>query len=383
MRIQVSTDLLQQKIGVLNHVISSKNHLPILLNILLETQKKEVKLSATDLEIGIQIILPATIEEEGGITIPARAFIELITNLPSETITLFSNGETLEVISKKTSSLFQTIPKEEYPELFKEKGEILAEFYSEEFKNDLTSVIFAASLDVMRPALSGVYLKQENKKGYDFLLVATDGYRLSLKQHKREKKGGEEVQKDFKDEEEKGKTLVIPVKVFKELVGTKGTGEKTKLYVSHQQNQVIFEQEDIVIIGRLLEEAFPNYEKILPSEHSVHVAFEREELQKAVKICSIFARDSANIVRLSVRKESIVVSSNTPSVGKNTVAVDAKVTGEENEIAFNARYLLDFLGTIEANELFFEMTGPLNPGVFKIKDDPSFLHLIMPIRVQG
>ena len=102
-----------------------------------------------------------------------------------------------------------------------------------------------------------------------------------------------------------------------------------------------------------------------------------------MKICSIFARDSANIIKLSIRKEAIIVSSQTPSLGENTVDVEAKMTGEENEIAFNAKYLLDVLSHLEPEELTFEMSGPLNPGVFRIKDDASFLHLIMPIRIQA
>ncbi len=109
---------------------------------------------------------------------------------------------------------------------------------------------------------------------------------------------------------------------------------------------------------------------------------DREELLKAVKICSIFARESANIIKFSLKEEKIVVSSQTPSLGENTVDVAATLNGEENEIAFNARYLLEVLTILDEEELIFEMTGPLNPGVFKIKSDPSFLHLIMPIRLQ-
>ena len=153
--------------------------------------------------------------------------------------------------------------------------------------------------------------------------------------------------------------------------------------VSEKTNQIIFTQGETILVGRLIEAEYPPFEKILPTEHSTSAVFEREGLLNAVKICSVFARDTANIVKLSFGKNKIIVSANTPSVGENKADVEAKIEGEENEIAFNARYLLDLLGNVNEEELIFEMTGPLNPGVFKIKDNPYFLHLIMPIRVQG
>ena len=135
-------------------------------------------------------------------------------------------------------------------------------------------------------------------------------------------------------------------------------------------------------MGRLIEAEFPNYEKIIPTDFSTKTVFEKESLQKAIKTSYVFARQTASILKLSIKKDKIVVSANAPSVGSNTIEVDAKTTGEENEIAFNARYLLDLLSNIDADEMSYEMTGPLNPGVFKIVGDTSFLHLIMPIRVQ-
>ena len=141
--------------------------------------------------------------------------------------------------------------------------------------------------------------------------------------------------------------------------------------------------------GRLIEAEFPNYEKIIPSDFSTRVVTDREEFQKAVKTCSVFAREAANIVKLSLEKGSsskagkIVVSASAPSLGETSIDVEAVIEGEENEIAFNARYLLEFLGSVNPEKIIFEMTGPLTPGVFKLDDDKDFLHIIMPIRVQG
>jgi DNA polymerase III subunit beta len=368
MKFTLLTPNLQQKLSFLNKAISTKNQLPILLNILIETQENTVKLSATDLEIGIEITCPATIEVEGKTTVPARLFTELITSLTDESITMESQENKLEVSTKRTKSIFQTVSSEEFPRLYDSKGEKLALLSGKDIKREFSSVVFSASQESTRPALSGVLVRKEAQ---GFLLVATDGYRLSLRHYK--------VTETRSDNE----SFIIPARVFRELLSIKENDSDITMFVSKEQSQVMFEQGDTLLVGRLIEAEFPNFEKIIPSDFSVNVSFDREELLKAVKICSVFARDSANIIKLSLAKDHITVSSGTSSVGENKVNIDAQLSGEENEIAFNSRYLLDVLGNVEEKELTFDMIGPLNPGVFKIKNDESFLHLIMPIRVQG
>lgn len=369
MKITLKTFNLQNKLSFINHAVSSKSQLPILLSILLETKDKKLKISSTDLEIGIEVYTHVEIEEEGSVTIPAKTFIELISSISEEEITLQTEKENLLVTTKKTKTTFQTIKSDEFPKLYKEKGEKIASLIEEEVKKDFSLITFASSLDSTRPALSGVLVKNEEE---GFLLVATDGYRLSLKHHK------------TKEKESKNKTqLIIPARVFRELMSIKEESQDIDIYASNENSQVLFSQGETVLVGRLIEGTFPSYEKIIPTDFSSQIEFDREEMQKAVKICSIFARDSANIIKFALRKNHIVVSSQSAQVGENTVTVDALLKGEENEIAFNARYLQELLSNVTDREIVFEMTGPLNPGVFKIKDDNSFLHLIMPVRVQG
>lgn len=372
MKVTVLAETLQKKLGYLNHAISSRSDLPILLNLLLEAQNGVLRISSTDLEIGIQSQISAEIEEEGAITVPAKTFTELINSLSNEKITLVMNENSLLVQSKKTKSAFQTIQATEFPKLFEEKGDVIAKVKFSELKHDTSMVVFSASTDSARPALSGILIKKE---GSGFLFVGTDGYRLSLKHHI---VPGEAVTSGTEEQ-----ALLVPARVMREVLALKEEGDEMGMYVSKESNQVIFEQGETLLIGRLIQAEFPNYERIIPSDHNSRTFFDREELLKAVKICSIFAREAANIIQLSLKKDKIIVSSQTPSLGENSVEVEANLTGEENDIAFNARYLLDILSGIPQAELSFEMTGPLNPGVFKLKDDASFLHLIMPIRVQG
>lgn len=366
MKIEILTSNLQGKLSFLNHAISARSQLPVLLNLLIETKDGKLKLGSTDLEIGIEINITATIIEEGGVTVPARTFTELINSLSDTTVTLQTTGNSLEVISKKTKSTFQTISKDDFPKLYDEPGELTAVMQEPDLRKAFSTVVFSASTDTTRPALSGVLVKREAE---GFLLVATDGFRLSLR-HFKLPNTGDNLQRSF----------IVPARVFRELLSIKEDKKEVEMFISEGNNQILFQQGETRLIGRLIEAEFPNFEKIIPSDFSLSISFDREELLKAVKICSIFARDTANIVKLNLQKDHITISSSTTPSGGNTVDVDAKLTGEENEIAFNARYLLDLLSNLTEDELVFDMIGPLNPGVFKIKNDASFLHLIMPIR---
>jgi DNA polymerase-3 subunit beta len=368
MKVEITVNNLVNKLQFLNHAISTKSQLPILLNLLIETRDGKLRISATDLEIGIETNIAATIVEEGSITVPARTFTELIGSLSDTTVTLQTSENTLDVISKKSKSVFQTVPATDFPKLYDGKGEGVARLNDKELRSNLSSVVFSASADTTRPALSGVLVRPEEG---GFLLVATNGFRLSLQHYKASKiAANANSQKSF----------IVPARVFKELLSIKEEVREVEMYVAEASNQVCFKQGETLLIGRLIEAEFPNFEKIIPTDFSLSVIFDREEMLDAVKICSIFARDSANIVKFHLEKDHITVSSQSPSVGENTVDVDAHLTGEENEIAFNAKYLLDLLNNLTEDSLTFEMIGPLNPGVFRIKGDDSFLHLIMPIR---
>lgn len=370
MKVTFLSSNLAAKLSLLNHAVSQRGQLPILSNLFLEAKNGKFFLSATDLEIGIQTSIPANVEKEGKITTPARNFSELISDLTEEKITLVLEDQNLKLSTPKVKTTFQTISAEEFPKLYEEKGEEVAQIQRNILEKTLGRVVFAASLDISRPNLSGVLLKKE--KG-DYLAVATDGYRLSLQKNIliTEKQTGEKPD------------LLIPARLLKEIILLKEEGNVLKMFVFAKNNQVIFNQSETSIIGRLIEAQYPDYEKIIPKKYETKATFQREDLQNAVKICSVFARETANVVKMTIEKDKIIVSANSPSVGENTVELEAKVEGEGNEIAFNARYLSEVLSNIEEEMMNFEMEGPFNAGVFKIAGDNSFLHLIMPIRVQG
>ncbi len=373
MKIFFLSENLEKKIAFVNHAVSNRSQLPVLLNFLLVAKKGKLFISATDLEIGIETSIPANIEEEGGTTVPAKLFFDLLTNIPRGKITLYTEEKNIVLKSEKTKTIFQTISQEEFPKIYEEKGGRRAVINKKTIEGDFAGVVFAASGDSGRPALSGVLMKKEEDEEGGFVLVATDGYRLSLKKGV----GGGTVGPPAKEA-----PLIIPSRIIRELVSAKEDGS-VEFFVSSKNNQIVFSWNETVLVGRLIEAEFPNYEKIIPVDFSTRVVVKKNEIQSAVKTCSVFARESANIIKVSVKKDRVTISASAPSLGESAMDVDATVEGEENEIAFNARYLLELFSNIDEEEIIFEMTGPLNPGVFKIKGDDTFLHIIMPIRVQG
>lgn len=367
MKITFLSNNLQNKISFLNHAVSARGQLPILSNFLLEAKKGKLTISATDLEIGISSSLPVNIEKEGSITIPAKNFSDLLTNIINQKITLTLTGETLNLSGEKIKASFQTMPAEDFPKLYEEKGEEIVVIKKIDIEKYISRIAFSAAIDSSRPALSGVLLDKDKEQA---ILVATDGYRLSLQKNV------------FKTKEGLRKPLIVPARIVKELLSIKEEGEEIGIFVSEKNNQVIFLQNETMLVGRLIEAEYPDYEKIIPTEFATKIEVDKEALQNAIRICSVFARETANIVKFTIENSKVIVSANSPSVGEDTVELDAKTSGEENEIAFNAKYLLDILSAVNEENLIFEMNGPLNPGVFKIKGDDTFLHLIMPIRVQ-
>lgn len=360
-------DNLLGKLSFLNQAVSVRAQLPILSGFLLEAEKGKLKITATDLEIGISVSIPASVEEEGKIVVPAKPFSELMTTLQEEKITIERKEKTISVFGKKTKANLLSLDEVEFPNILEDKGEKAATIKKDSVVGDFSKVAFAAALDTGRPAFSGILLKGE-KEGV--LIVATDSHRLSKK-----------ISSGARSTRPFNKPILVPSRTIKALLINK-SDEDVDMYVSEKNNQIIFYQGDTVLVGRLIDAEYPEFEKIIPTDSSTRTEFDRQEMQNALKTAEIFARDNANIIRISIRKSYVSVFGKSSSLGENEIQVQAKTTGEENEIAFNGRYLLDLLQNIEEETMVFEMTGPLNPGVFKIAGDNSFIHLIMPIRVK-
>lgn len=379
MRIICLQENLQKSLSPIGRIISQRAQLPVLANVLISAKKNSFNLLATDLEVGVKIDTPAKIEEEGEITVPGKPLLEFVSMLPPEKIELETKGTALKLKSKKQDAMFLGIPSSEFPIFNGGDGapneNPILNIDINILRKIIKNVVFAAATDDSRPVLNGVFLKSIREKQGEHFFVATDGYRLSFKKIEVKAGGGGNV------------TLIIPSRILKEvgfLIDKEESQDdkKVDVFLTPPQNQIKFKIGDSMLVGRLIEGEFPDYEKIIPQDANTTAVIEREDMLHSVKIASILARDSANIIRVALRKDGILISANAPQVGESRSFVGATITGEENEIAFNSRFLLEFLTSLEEKEIIFEMTGPLNPGVFRIKNDDSFLHLIMPVRIQ-
>ena len=355
-------------------MVTSKVSVPVLSNIMMVTEGNKLRLSATNLETGINIWLDVKVEKQGKITVPARVFSELVGSLPKSTVELLVEGDKLKVKCDKYKAVVNGISAEEFPEIpslrgkktpggaMMIKGEIL--------ESSVRQVALAAGVDEARPIFTGVKMEIGKTK---MRMAATDGYRLSVKTIK--------GLKGIKEEKE----MVVPAKALMELtkiISKEDTGE-VLMAPTDKDKQLIISVKDIEIVTRLLEGDFPDFEKIIPESSSTMVELDGEELSQAVRAAAIFARDSANIVKFRVTGSNLVISANAPQVGENEVGLSVKKTGEDAEIAFNSRYLVEMLSAIEAEVLSLSVSGALSPGVFRVKGEEDFLHIIMPVRVQS
>lgn len=363
MKIVCLQENLEKALSLINKTTGLKNQLPITSNVLLKTKNKGIEITGTDLENTTQVEIEGKVEKDGGILLPVKTLTEVVSALPKEQVIIETEGLSAEVRSGKYKAKISGISPAEFPEPQEEKeGQ---KVFIDNILTNIKTVVFAASIDESRAVLTGILIRF-TKEG--IMVVATDGYRLSLKKIEEKRKAGE-MEK-----------IIIPARILGEIAKIAKEGV---LSIRGAKNQAVFTLPNVKIFTRLIEGEYPAFEKIIPQSFTTKAVFDKDEVLAAVRLSSVFAREAANIVKLVLSKKGITLSANAPQVGENSCEIEGTFEGEENEIAFNSRFLLDFLTNVDAKEIGFEMTGPLNPGVFKIPADDSYLHIIMPVRVQG
>ncbi|HVT00702.1 MAG TPA: DNA polymerase III subunit beta [Patescibacteria group bacterium] len=349
----------------ISKILPVRSQIPVLSNILIDANENGIFLCATNLEIGVRIKIPGKVEENGSTTIPGKQFIEVLSSFPKDKVSLTLEKDSLIVKCRDNKVTLQTIAREEFPTLFEEYGDKIYEFSENEMNNIFSKVIFAASLDEGRPELTGVYVSQ-NGDELDF--AATDGFRLSLKKIK-----GRKMDIDA--------NLIIPSRIIAEVLSAKTSGA-ISMFVYQKANQVIFESGDVLFVGRLINGDFPNYQRVIPKNHKTEIVVDSEELNQKLKLASIFARDSANVVKLTVSDGKIEMHSQSSGLGQGDVELVVKQDGDDNESSFNIKYITDALKNIQDKEVIIDLLSPVEPAVFKSESDPDFIHIIMPVRVQ-
>lgn len=369
MKVTVLAENLKKGLSIAMRGVSSRVQLPILSSVLLRADKKGLTLLATDLELSFRVDVRAKVEEGGELALPAKLFSDLVATLPAGVVELTSEKQTLTIKSGKVKAQIVGQGGEEFPSLPSSLGKGL-EISVDELIEKVERIGISAAKDDSRPILAGVlWVLSDNK----ITLVATDGYRL----------GVDIIDKGVSGVVEEGQRFVLPVRALLELTRVLEASMKTvKVEFDKDKQQVIFAAPDLEMSSRLIAGEFPPYTKVIPNEKKITVSLDKEILIEAVKRASLFAKDSANVVKLMLSAEGVSVTAQSDQIGGSQSLIEADVEGDDVQIAFNARYLLDYLGVVNGDRIVMETEGELKAAVFRITDS-EFLHVIMPVRTQN
>jgi DNA polymerase-3 subunit beta len=369
LRLTCQPSTLGQALQTVSRAISTRTTLPILNNILLETTSEGLALTATNLEIGIRKLVPAEVQEEGSTTAPARLLTDFVGSLPDESLDMSLDvaTQTLGVRCGRFDTHIKCIEADEFPPGPRpEEGDRLT-IPLEGLLRAIEQTQMAASTDEARPVLTGELLIIA---GTGLTLVATDGHRLA------------ERRLTASSADELEARLIVPARALAELPRAfRGEAGDVEVLVSKARNQVFFRAGTSEVTSRLIDGQYPNYAQVIPSKSSTVIRVATAALTQTVKAVSLFARDSANVIRIRAQAGSLVLSATTNEVGDSRAELDANVEGPEVQIAFNARYVLDALGVVERDQVELKFDGPLSPGLITAPDGEDYLYVIMPVRV--
>lgn len=365
MKLVCTKENLKKGLTSVSRVVGAGNPLQVLNNILIKTDEGRIKLSSTNLEIGVNTWVGGKIEEEGALTVPARLINEYINNLPTDKVTLESrDNTTLLIESENYHTSIKGLPHEDFPLIPQVTEEPLAKIDSVELRNALSETVWASAANETQPEISGIFMAFEGDK---LRVAATDRYRLA------------ERTALLLEPVRVSKEVIIPVRTIGELYKILSLG-KGEVEIYFSESQVLFKFDETELISRLIDGQYPDYRQIIPKEFKTEVVVLREELIHALKAASLFVPDSSN-VNLEVRPEGLIVTAASMAAGENTTQVNAKVTGADNNAVFNFRYLLDCLNNLSEQSVNLKMISDSSPAAVVPVGRDNYTYIVMPIKL--
>jgi len=361
-KLQVTQENLAKALNTVARVANSRSTLPILSNVLIKTTDNRLSIAATNLDIATTHLIGAKVTNEGAITIPARLMQDFVTSLPGGIIDLELDEHRLHLTMEKYQSIINGVAADEYPVMPAISGGKTWSIPANTLKKALQQVIVAASSDEARPVLTGVFLHSFEGELY---MVATDSYRLAEKKLTKIK---ETLQ------------LLVPATAMQDLLRIIPDGDET-VSITHDEQQVLFQVDDIELVTRLIEGNYPDYRKLIPHTFVTTAELKRAELANITKVSSLFARESAGSITINVdeKNKQVSIRSVASQLGENTASASAKVKGS-GDITLNSRYLLDALQVINGETVKLCFNGKLEPCVIQDVEASDYTHLIMPLK---
>lgn len=402
MRVSCLQENLAKGLSIVGRAVSSRSTLPVLGNILIEARDNQLRLAATNLEIGVNCWIGAKVEDEGAITVPARLLADFVGNLPPERVDmeLSVRTQTLHLRCAKFEANIKGIDAADFPIIptIGTGGEIDStavtmegahiELETPGLRKMVDQVIFAASTDESRPTLTGVEVTFRDGR---ITMAATDGYRLSLR--------SAPVSGSLPPEP---LTVIVPAKSLGEFARISADADESRqvqVIVTQARNQILFQIwgknlegksgsfHRVELASQLIDARFPDYRAIIPKNHTTRTVVDTASLLKAVRVAFLFARDNANIIRVRIDPANgsgtgqMSLTANSAEMGDSVNEIDAMVEGVDLEIAFNARYLIDVLTQIDQPQVVLETTQATRPGTIRPvgMGEDEFLHVVMPM----
>jgi DNA polymerase-3 subunit beta len=375
MKVTVLQENLARGLGIVSRAVSPRSTLPVLANVLIATDEGRLRLSATNLEMGITCWIGAKIEEDGSTTVPARTLADLVSTMPDPQVvlTLNTQNQTLNVRSGASTNDIKGIDAQEFPPLPVPDFEDAIQINVSDFKEMIHQVAFAASTDEARPVLMGVLLTVEKDQ---ITMAAADGFRLSVRKAALSSSVPAQV------------SAIIPARALNELARIAADGEQMiQMVLPKGRGQVVFRVKDAELVSQLIDGTFPDYQQIIPRSHKSRTLVSTASLLKACRQAEIFAREGSNVVRLNIKTNGemqpgeVEISAHSEETGSNETLVEATVDGIPLLIAFNVRYLREVLEVVKSPNVAIETSAQNAPGVVRPVGDDDFLHVIMPMHL--
>jgi DNA polymerase-3 subunit beta len=361
-----SADLLTQ-LSVVSRVASTRSAVQALSGVQLIATADAAELRATDMDVGLRVPLTATVEREGTVVLPARLTLDVARSLPGSeaTLELRPAEQDVEILSGSATFHIRTLRAEDFPPLPEPGGDTVVKVPATAFVETINRVARGGARDATRPLRPGILV---SASGSDLRMVATDSYRLSVKETRLE------VPLDGEFE------ATVPARALQELARIAQSADPAELSVSVRANQIVFEVGGDVLSSRLIDGQFPNYRQLLPDAFEHELTLASGELTEVVRRVSLMAQKNAPL-RLRFSEGELTISAQTPDVGEASQTLPVPFAGEPFEIGFNPEFLRDGLESSEGGDLVLKLISPLRPGLIESADGSGFLYLIMPIRL--
>ena len=379
MRVSVLQENLAKGLSIVGRAVASRSTLPVLNNILIETDNSQLKLAAMDMEIAINCWVGAMIEDEGKITVPARLLSDFVNSLPNDRIDmeLQTRTQTLHLHCAHYEANIKGIDATEFPIIPTYQGDIdnpSTELEPAKLRSMIDQVAFAASKDDSRPTFTGVFTRLEGDR---LIMAATDGFRLA-------------VRSTILEEPSPTATgVIIPARALSELsriisAVDMGQDDGVEVVFTEARNQVMFHLPGVDLVSQLIEANFPDYKKIIPNSYNTRAVLDTAQFLNAMKVAYLFARDSAGSVKVTMEPGDpgkVILTATSAELGDNVSEIDAVIEGEAMSATFNAKYMIDVLSVIDTPQVAFEAISATRPGVFRPvgAGEEEYVHVIMPM----